>query len=204
MYRHNLPLILLLLSVLLFSACGPAATPEPTATPLPTNTPEPAPTPTEVRVESGYLIYADGAWTQLFEDELGGYPFFLPEDMMGDMGLDNQMIQYGYFVDFQPDSNVLTIYARLLLSDVYRRIELQLADGQKAACLPESVEDTPMEQIHFLYNNGNVGFPPGDGSVVFGEVAASLNDRSYFVVVLNDPIQAEGLNPVSKLALICP
>ena len=132
MSKHSLPLIFLFFCAVLMSACGPAATPEPTATPLPTSTPEPEPTPTEVRVESNYLIYVNDAWTPLFEDELGSYPFFLPEDMGGDMGLDNQMIQYGYFADYQPDSNVLTIYARLLLSDVYRRIELQLADGQKS------------------------------------------------------------------------
>ncbi len=204
MTKHSSPLIILFLFTAFLSACGPAATPAPTATPLPTSTPEPEPTPTEVRVESSYLIYVDDAWTPLFEDELGSYPFFLPEDMGGDMGLDNQMIQYGYFAAYQSDSNVLTIYARLLLSDVYRRIELQMADGEKAACLPESVEDTPMEQIHFLYNNGNVGFPPGDGSVVFGDVAASLNDRTYFVVVLDESIQADSVNAVSKLALVCP
>ncbi|MDK2980839.1 MAG: hypothetical protein PWQ55_1186 [Chloroflexota bacterium] len=204
MSKHSLPLTALLLCTLLLSACGPAATPEPTATPLPTNTPEPEPTPTEVRIESSYLIYADDAWTPLFEDELGSYPFFLPEEMMGDMAVDNQMIQYGYFAGFDTDSNVLTLYARLLLSDVYRKVELQLADRQQAACLPEAIEDTPIEKLSFMYNNGNVGFPPGDGTVVFSEVAPALSERSYFVVVLSDPIQPDEINAVSKLALVCP
>lgn len=204
MFKHSLPLVFLFLCAVLLSACGPAATPEPTATPLPTSTPEPEPTPTEVRVESSYLIYVDDAWTPLFEDELGSYPFFLPEDMGGDMGLDNQMIQYGYFADYQPESNILTIYARLLLSDVYRKVELQLSDGQKAACLPQTLGDTCIEDITIMYNNGNVGFPPGDGTVIFSDIVSTLDNRTYFVVVLDDPIQADSVNAVSKLALVCP
>jgi hypothetical protein len=78
-----------------------------------------------------------------------------------------------------------------------------LADGQKAACLPESMGDTNIEDVAFLYKNGKVGFPPGDGTVVFSKVLPALTDRSYFVVVLSDPIQADNVNTVSQIGLIC-
>ena len=203
MSKNTVFLIVILLFTGILTACGPAATPEPTALPIPTNTPEPEATATAVRVDSGLLIYGADGWTTLYEDEITS-PFFLPEDMSGDMALNNQMIQYGYFSDYQPDINVLTIYARLLLANFYRPVQLQLTDGQKAACLPEAIEDTSIEDITFLYSNSGVGFPPGSGSVVFGDVASTLNDRTYFVVVLDEPIQADSINAVTKLGLVCP
>ena len=202
----NKVLIFSLISVLiLINACSPEPDPAPTETPVATEAPTETPeaTATEERVESGFYTNASGSWAPIYTDEMTG-PVFLPEDMTGgDMDM-MQLVQSGYYSDYDPDSMVLTIYAAVPPGGTYRLIEVQLTANQIVICLPEKVGDTAIENLSYMPSGGKVNFPPGPGNQSIADIAEEISDQSFTVVILSEPVNDEAINPANQLAMVCP
>ena len=194
---------IILASTLVFlSACvNPVR--EPTPMPTAEPTPEPQPTATEARVESDYYAYNEGVWTRYFEDELT-FPFFLPEEMEEDSSQNYQMIQSGYFVAFDAETQVVSMRTLVIMAKVYREVQFQLDENLTVACLPAEVNGTAMEELRFLYSAKGVGFPPGAGNYKVSEIIAGFNSDTYMVLILEAPVDPQAINLVKQIAAICP
>jgi len=197
--------ITLTLLLVFLSACGttPQAIPEPTAIPTSAATSTPQATATQARVESDYYFYQDENWVRLYEDEIT-FPFFLPEDMQADGSENYQMIQSGYFADYDADTQVLSMRALVILAKMYREVQFQLDESLSVSCLPAEVNGTPIEDLSFIYSAKGVGFPPGPGSTAFEEVVARLNTDTYMVLILDAPVDPQAVNNVVRIAAVCP
>jgi len=204
-------LIALLTTALLICGCAqPAASPDiveeaakeivvPTEIP----TQEPQPTATETRIESGFFTYIGNVWATVYEDEMT-FPVFLPEEMMGGDMENFQLVQYGFFSDYDTANLVLTIRAKVEPGELYRTLEFQLEEGQKISCLPETLSDTPISDVRFMVSNGKVKFPNGMSQAAFSDILPALTDSSYMVVELAEMVQAETPNIITMHASICP
>ncbi len=193
-----------LLALLVLNACSSAPEPQPTVTPIPTEiqTPEPQPTATEVRVETGFYALAEDGWAVVYEDELNS-PIFLPEDMLGGNVEDAQLIQYGYFIGFDAETSVMTLRVRVMPGVFYRDLEFLVDEGLMVTCLPEMINDTPIQDITFMAGK-TLSFPPGPGKQPLADILPELNENSYLVPVLAAPVQAQEPNEIFILAGICP
>lgn len=198
-------LIFLLFFVLLLSACSQTSELEPTITDVPTAVPtlEPEPTPTETRIESGFYNFLDEKWSPIYIDEMTA-PVFLPEEMVGGDMENFQKVQYGYFVSYSVESNLFTMRSKVMPGEIFRDLLFQLEENQDVICLPETIGDTPIQNITFMYSNGTVEFPFGNGTRQLNDFLPILSDRSYFVIELTEPVHAETPNLVSVVAAICP
>ena len=207
---HKQSIIGLILVSLFVCSCGQSSAPLPTDTPTPTEipteepTPEPQPTATAERVESGFYARQDGIWQIVYEDEMTG-PVILPEELTGGSLAEMQQVQYGYFANYDAETNVLTAYTSVLLGGLYRMISFQLADDQTVVCLPETVgDDVAIDTIKFMPTNGKVGFPPGPGHKRINELLLVMHEGVYTVFVLETSINAAAINPLNQLAMVCP
>ena len=193
-------------SLVLLSACGPTtpeATPQPTAIPTSEATSTPQATPTETRVESDFYFYRDGEWVRLYEDEIT-FPFLLPEDMQPEGSENYQMIQTGYFAAYDSDTQVMSMRALVIMAKMYREVQFQMDEGMVVFCLPAQINDTPIEEISYLYNEKGVGFPPGPGNTTLGEIVSAFDTDTYMVLILDAPVDPLAINMVVRIAAICP
>ena len=195
-------LLFILITVVLLSACAQPAL-EPTPVPTQEPTLKPQPTATEARLESDYYSYTDGIWTKYYQDELT-FPFMLPEDMEEGSSQQYQMIQSGYFAAFDAETQVLTMRSLVVLARIYRDLQFQLVENMQVSCLPFSLNDTPIQDLKFMYSKNGVGFPPGPGNQPLADILPFLTTDTYIVLVLTDPVDPNAVNPVAQLAAICP
>ncbi len=198
--RPALSFLFILITVVLLSAC---AQPAPEPTPVPTLEPSPPPPATAVRVESDYYSYADGTWTKYYEDELT-FPFMLPEDMEEGSSQEYQLIQRGYFASYDEGTQVLTMRSLVILARIFRDVQFQMDENITVSCLPASIDGTPIEDIHFMYSEKGVGFPPGAGNARFSDLLPALTTDTYMVLILTDPVDPAAINQISQIAAVCP
>lgn len=198
--RSSSFLLIVLITVVLLSACTQPA-PEPT--PVPTLVPSPQPTATAVRVESDYYSYADGVWTRYYQDELT-FPFMLPEDMEESSSQQYQMIQTGYFSAYDQATQTLNMRAQVILARIFREVQFQVDENITVSCLPASIDGNPIEDIHYMYSEKGVGFPPGPGNQKLSDLLPSLTADTYMVLILTNPVDPAAVNQVTQIAAICP
>jgi len=132
------------------------------------------------------------------------FPIFLPKEMMGSDMENFQLIQYGYFSDYDANSLVLTMRVKVMPGELYRTLQFQLEEGKKINCLPETLSDPPISDVSFMVSNGKVKFPDGMNQAAFSDILPALTDSSYMVVELAEIVQAEAPNTITTLALLCP
>jgi len=198
--RPAASLLFILIPVVLLSACAQAA-PEPT--PVPTLEPSPQPTATAVRVESDYYSYTDGVWTRFYQDELT-FPFMLPEDMEESSSQQYQMIQTGYFSAYDQATQTLNMRAQVVLARIFREVQFQVDENTTVSCLPASIDGNPIEDIHYMYSEKGVGFPPGPENQKLSDLLPLMTADTYMVLILTDPVDPAALNSVTQIAAICP
>ena len=202
-------IVLLTLSILTASCSSaelPAATEAPAPTQVPTEAPteEPQPTAKIERVESGFYRRTDAGWTPIYEDEMTS-PVFLPEELTGGDLDFFQMVQYGYFSDYQADLSVLSAYVEVPPGGLFRMLDFAVSSDQIVNCLPQTIgDDTPIGGIKIMPVNGSVNFPSGPGNKSISDLLPAINDYTYVVLVLRAAVNADAVNPLNQLAMLCP
>lgn len=204
------PSIALFIFILIISSCSrptpslPTATVQPTSQPTLTQTPEPQPSPTIEHIETGFYTLSEKGWQPVYEGEMTG-PVFLPDDFVGgDLDM-FQIMQYGYFADYDSENEILSAYIELPPGGYFQIIDLDLNGLENVTCLPEIVsDDTPIEKVKFMPTNGKVNFPSGSASTAWPDILPMLDDTVYLVAVLETAVSADNPNPLAQLAMVCP